>query len=184
MRVIAGKARRLPLSCPKGLDTRPTKDRIKETLFNILQNEIPGSVFVDLFSGSGAIGIEALSRGAKKAYFIDKNKAAIECIKDNLVFTKLIDDAVIIGRDASDALYSIHEEHVDIVFIDPPYLNVLEKNIIAALLEFDFIDSSTLIIVEADIQTDLEEFDNRGYHIEREKLYKKNKLIFLRKESE
>lgn len=184
MRVIAGKARRLPLSCPKGLDTRPTKDRIKETLFNIIQNQVPGSVFVDLFSGSGAVGIEALSRGAKKAYFVDKNKAAIECIKDNLVFTKLIDDAVIIGRDASDALYSIHEEHVDIVFIDPPYLNDLEKNLLDALLEFDFIDSSTLIIVEADIQTDLEEFDNRGYQIEREKLYKKNKLIFLRKESE
>lgn len=184
MRVIAGKARRLPLSCPKGLDTRPTKDRIKETLFNIIQNEIPGAIFVDLFSGSGAIGIEALSRGAKKAYFIEKSKIAVECIRENLEFTKLIEDATIIGRDAIDALYSIHEEHVDLVYIDPPYSNDLEKNVLDALLDFDFIDSSTLIIVEADIQTDLEEYINRGYQIEREKCYQKNKLIFFRKQSD
>lgn len=184
MRVIAGKARRLPLSCPAGMDTRPTKDRIKETLFNIIQNDIPGAVFIDLFSGTGAIGIEALSRGAKKAYFIDKSKNAIDCIKDNLTFTKLIDDATIIGRDAVDSLYSIHEEHVDLVFIDPPYSNDLEKKVLDTLLTFDYIDSSTLIIVEADIQTSLEEYENRGYQIEREKLYKKNKLIFLRKENQ
>lgn len=184
MRVIAGKARRLPLSCPKGLDTRPTKDRIKETLFNIIQNEVPGSVFLDLFSGSGSIGIEALSRGAKKAYFVDKSKIAVDCIRENLQFTKLIDDSTIIGRDAIDALYSIHEEHVDIIFIDPPYSNDLEKKALDALLEFDYIDSSTLIIVEADIQTDLEEYANRGYQIEREKRYQKNKLIFFRKQSD
>ena len=71
MRVIAGTARRLLLKTPEGLDIRPTTDRIKETLFNILQTDIPGSVFFDLFSGSGGIGIEALSRGAKKAYFVD-----------------------------------------------------------------------------------------------------------------
>ena len=71
MRVIAGSARSLPLKCPDGLDTRPTQDRIKETLFNMLQVQVPGCVFVDVFSGSGSIGIEALSRGAKKAYFID-----------------------------------------------------------------------------------------------------------------
>ena len=71
MRVIAGSARRLKLVTPEGNDTRPTQDRIKETLFNIIQIEVPGSVFIDLFSGSGGIGIEALSRGAKKAYFIE-----------------------------------------------------------------------------------------------------------------
>ena len=77
MRVIAGTARSLPLKAPEGLDTRPTTDRIKETLFNMLQAEIPGSVFVDLFSGSGAIGIEALSRGARKAYFVDNAPKAL-----------------------------------------------------------------------------------------------------------
>ena len=89
MRVIAGKARSLNLKTPEGLDTRPTTDRIKETLFNMLQYSIPDAVFVDVFSGSGAIGIEALSRGAKKAYFIENAPIPISCITENLKFTKL-----------------------------------------------------------------------------------------------
>ena len=84
MRVIAGSARSLPLKAPAGLDTRPTTDRIKETLFNMLQQFVPGAVFVDLFAGSGAIGIEALSRGAAKAYFADNSPKAIQCISENL----------------------------------------------------------------------------------------------------
>jgi 16S rRNA (guanine966-N2)-methyltransferase len=183
MRVIAGMARRLPLSCPKGMDTRPTKDRIKETLFNILQIDIHNCVFVDLFSGSGAIGIEALSRGASKCYFIDKSRSAIECIRENLLFTKLEDNAIIIQQDAIDSLYSIHEKHVDIIFIDPPYLKGLELDVLNALLNFDFIDEHTSIIIEAENQTTLDNLEAGGYLIEREKVYKANKLIFLRKQS-
>ena len=89
MRVIAGKARRLNLETLPGLDTRPTTDRIKETLFNILQADIPGASFLDLFAGSGAIGIEALSRGAENAVFVDKNPKACACIRRNLEFTRL-----------------------------------------------------------------------------------------------
>ena len=96
MRVIAGTARSLPLKAPEGLDTRPTADRIKETLFNMLQAYIPGAVFVDLFSGSGGIGIEALSRGAKKAYFIENAPKAIACIRQNLTFTKMEDRAIVL----------------------------------------------------------------------------------------
>ena len=87
MRVIAGTARSLVLKTPEGTNTRPTTDRIKETLFNILQTDVPGAVFVDLFAGSGGIGIEALSRGAKKAYFVDTDKTAIGCIEYNLKHT-------------------------------------------------------------------------------------------------
>ena len=183
MRVIAGIAKRLPLSCPKGMDTRPTKDRIKETLFNILQIDIPNCIFLDLFSGSGAIGIEALSRGAKKCYFVDKNKAAIECIRDNLLFTKLEENAIIIKQDIIDSLYSIYEEHIDIVFIDPPYSNSIEMDILNALSNFDFIDKQTKIIIEADIKTNFDNLKKGGYIIEREKKYKTNKLIFLRKQT-
>ena len=89
MRVIAGSARRLLLKTIEGLDTRPTTDRIKETLFNMLQPQIPGCFFLDLFSGSGAIGIEALSRGARKAVFIENNPKAVECIRENLSCTHL-----------------------------------------------------------------------------------------------
>ena len=94
MRVIAGKAKSLPLKTIDGPDTRPTTDRIKETLFNMLQPDIPGSKFLDLFSGSGAIGIEALSRDAQKAYFVESNRKAAECIRENLAFTRLADNAV------------------------------------------------------------------------------------------
>ena len=89
MRVIAGTAKRLQLKTVEGLDTRPTTDRIKETLFNMISEYLADSYFLDLFSGSGAIGIEALSRGAKEAYFVEQNKNAIQCIRDNLKFTKL-----------------------------------------------------------------------------------------------
>ena len=91
MRVIAGSARRLLLKTIDGLDTRPTTDRIKETLFNMLQNDIPGCIFLDLFSGSGAIGIEALSRGAREAVLVENNPKAVSCIRENLKTTKLED---------------------------------------------------------------------------------------------
>ena len=96
MRVIAGTARSLPLKTPEGMDTRPTTDRIKETLFNMLQTYIPDCVFVDIFSGSGGIGIEALSRGARKAYFIENAPKALACIEDNLAFTKMKDRAIVL----------------------------------------------------------------------------------------
>ena len=115
MRVIAGTARSLPLKTPEGLDVRPTTDRIKETLFNMLQWDIPGGIFLDLFSGSGSIGIEALSRGARKAYFVDNAPKAIACIQQNLAFTKMEDRAVVWKQDVCSALGSIREEAVDII---------------------------------------------------------------------
>ena len=96
MRVIAGKARRLNLKTIPGTDTRPTTDRIKETLFNILQPELLECRFLDLFAGSGGIGIEALSRGASYAVFVEKNPKAAACIRENLAFTKLAEDGIII----------------------------------------------------------------------------------------
>ena len=96
MRVIAGIAKSLKLKTPEGMDTRPTQDRIKETLFNMIQFELPGSVFVDLYSGSGGIGIEALSRGAEKCYFVDHNQEAMQCIRDNLKTTKLESQAILL----------------------------------------------------------------------------------------
>ena len=101
MRVIAGKARRLALKTVPGMETRPTTDRIKETLFNILQPEIPDCRFLDLFSGSGGIGIEALSRGAESAVFVEKNPKACTCIRENLTFTKLAEMCI---RDRSRTL--------------------------------------------------------------------------------
>ena len=130
MRVIAGTARSINLITPKGFDTRPTTDKYKETLFNCLQSYIGNSVFVDLFSGSGAIGIEALSRGAAKAYFCDNSKEAIDCIKANLSKTKLADRAVVYKEDCSFFVKNRIKEIPDIIFIDPPFKKHLEKEII------------------------------------------------------
>lgn len=180
MRVIAGVARSLPLKCPQGMDTRPTTDRIKETLFNMLQPYTQGSVFVDCFSGSGSIGIEALSRGAKKAYFIENATAALKCIQDNLTFTRFGDKSMVLKQDAVSALNSIFEKEIDIFFMDPPYESGLEKQVLSALKGHRYVTENTLIIVEALIDTDFSYVEEMGYTIEKEKKYKTNKHVFLR----
>ena len=181
MRVIAGTARSLPLKTPEGLDTRPTQDRIKETLFNVLQNDVPGAVFVDLFSGSGGIGIEALSRGAGKAYFIDNSPKSYACIQENLVFTKLADKSIILKQDAVTALTSIYEKEVDIIFMDPPYDNGHEERVLAILQNMKYVTKDKLIIVEASLRTDMEYAENFGFEIIKVKKYKTNKHIFLKR---
>ena len=181
MRVIAGTARSLPLKAPQGLDTRPTSDRIKETLFNMLQAYVPGAVFVDLYSGSGGIGIEALSRGAKKAYFIENAPKAISCIQHNLAFTKMEDRAIVLKQDVFSALPGISERNVDVIFMDPPYQSGQEKNVLAMLWNMRYVTEDTLIVVEAALKTDFSWLEEMGYRVEMDKMYKTNKHVFLRK---
>ena len=181
MRVIAGTARSLPLKTPTGQGTRPTTDRIKETLFNILQNDVPGSVFMDLFAGSGGIGIEALSRGAKKAYFAENAPEAISCITQNLLFTRFADRATVLKQDAVAALSSVHEKHVDVIFLDPPYGEGQDRRVLAALGSMPYVDEETLIIAEEEIHADFSYAEELGFDIVREKKYKTNKHVFLRK---
>ena len=122
MRVIAGSARRLLLKTIEGMDTRPTTDRIKETLFNMLNTQIPGCTFLDLFSGSGAIGIEALSRGAKQAFFVESNPEAVSCIRENLSRTHLEEGALVLSCDVIPGLKKLEGRNprFDIIFMDPP----------------------------------------------------------------
>ena len=181
MRVIAGEARSLPLKTPQGADTRPTTDRIKETLFNILQTRLPCGVFVDLCSGSGSIGIEAISRGARRAYFVENGKEAARCIADNLAFTKFTDRAVLLKQDAVSALASIREKHADIVFMDPPYQAGLEPPVLAALSCAPYVDGDTLVIIEADLKRDFSFAQDYGFTVTREKRYKTNKHVFLKR---
>ena len=148
MRVIAGSARSLLLKTPAGMTTRPTTDRIKETLFNILQQDVPGAVFVDLCAGSGQIGIEALSRGAKKAYFIENDAAAIKCIEENLKHTKLINDSVVLKQDAVTAMsYGIREK-ADVIFADPPYGMGTDATLLSAAVSSKAVTPDTIIIIE------------------------------------
>lgn len=182
MRVIAGSARRLLLKTPEGMDTRPTQDRIKETLFNIIQDDIYDCRFLDLFAGSGGIGIEALSRGAKEAVFVDSGRRPQECIKENLNSTHLQDRGRVVARDVFSALLQLESTgSYDIVFMDPPYDRELEKQVLEALVDSPLINEDTLIIVEASLNTGFDYLGTMGYNLEREKIYKTNKHVFIRK---
>ena len=168
------------LKTPDGLDTRPTTDRIKETLFNIIGPTVYDSIFLDLFSGSGGIGIEALSRGAKEAVFVENDPKAMRCIKDNLRFTRLEPKAVTMTTDVMNALYRLEGEKIfDIIFMDPPYNRELERKVLEYLSGSDLVYDDTTIIVEASKETDFSYAEELGFSVIREKIYKTNKHVFI-----
>lgn len=185
MRVIAGKARSLRLKTIEGMDTRPTTDRIKETLFNMLQPYMADCRFLDLFAGSGAIGIEALSRGADCCVFVEQQRKAAECIRDNLKFTRLDGQARVMVMDAVSAIRKLDGgEPFQCIFMDPPYRKNLELDVLEALQGTSLIDEDTLIIVEASLNTTWEQVETMGYQIVKEKRYKTNQHLFLKKGGE
>ena len=182
MRIIAGTARSMPLKTIEGRDTRPTTDRIKETLFNIIQSEVPGSVFLDLFAGSGGIGLEAVSRGAKKAVFVENSRKAAACIQDNINFTKFQSYCDLKCMDAVSALRTLERKYIfDIIYMDPPYQQGLEKTVLDYLSTSSVLTEDTTIIVEASLETDESELESDVFQIYRVKKYKTNQHIFLRK---
>ncbi len=184
MRVIAGSARRLLLKTTEGLDTRPTTDRIKETLFNMLQNDLYGCSFLDLFAGSGAIGIEALSRGAARAVFVESGNAQTACIRENLKTTHLEDRARVLSCDVFAGLKKLEEQGqcFDFIFMDPPYNRQLETRVLEALAGSSLVGENTVLIAETSLETDIPAAETLGYRIVRCKEYKTNKHIFLIKE--
>lgn len=178
MRVISGKARGHKLVAPEGLDTRPTTDRIKETLFNIIAPNIYECEFLDLFSGSGSIGIEALSRGAKKAVFVDNGKKALEAIEYNLNHTKLSDNAQIIRTEVLPAIKMLGSENAkfDIIFMDPPYMAGLYKPTLMAILEENLLNKGGCVIAEYPAKVELPVVE--GFKIVRTKDYKTTVMSF------
>lgn len=179
MRVIAGEARRLILKTLPSDETRPTTDMIKETLFNMISFNIPGARFLDLFAGSGAIGIEALSRGAVSATFVDNNPKAVAVIRDNLEHTHLADRAQVYTADSASAIRRLGEKF-DIVFMDPPYNKGLEDTVLRNLKGSSAIDEDTLIIIEMAAGGDTDHFASLGFEIDKIKTYKTNKHVFMR----
>lgn len=181
MRVIAGTARRLPLKTVPGDGTRPTTDRIKETLFNMIQNDLYDTRFLDLFAGSGGIGIEALSRGAKKAVFVENNRKAAECIRQNLAFTRLADQGELLQMDVMTALNRLSGgEPFDLVFMDPPYHEGWEERVLAFLAGSGLLHGDSLVIVEAALETPFAYLEELGYTLQKRKEYKTNCHLFLR----
>ena len=163
MRVIAGSARRTQLKTLEGMDTRPTTDRIKETLFNMIAPYLYDSIFLDLFAGSGGIGIEALSRGAMEAVFVEKNPKAMACVKENLQKTHFERKGMTMQMDVMTALYKLEGE----------------KSVLTYLAESSLLAEEGIIIVEASKETDFDYAEDLGYNIIKEKEYKTNKHVFL-----
>lgn len=157
MRIISGKARGTKLYTLEGMETRPTLDRVKESLFNIIQNEIPESIFLDLFAGSGAIGLEAASRGAKKVILCEKSKDAGAIVRKNIEKTHLQDVVEFIPEDAEKFLKTKLKEKPDIIYFDPPYKTNLVEKTINILLEKDLLKKETMLIIETDQREQVEE---------------------------
>ncbi len=185
MRVIAGEKRHLLLKAVPGEAVRPTQDNTKETLFNVINPYIAGSSFIDLFSGTGAIGIEAMSRGAKGVVMVDNSPASIAVMKDNLKTTGLIERARVISSDALSALTVLEGEKkpYDFIFMDPPYNHEHEKRVLEKLRDSVLVNDETWMIVEASNATDLSYVPDLGFEIFKEKIYKNNKHVFIRKKA-
>lgn len=186
MRVIAGTARSIPLITPEGMDTRPTTDRIKETLFNMLQFDLQFCRFADFFAGSGAMGIEALSRGAIEAAFIDYSPKAISCIKKNLEKCHFTERALVMQEEAASAAARLsvrwargeENEPEHILFLDPPYGKGLELPVLQIIRETGLARPTDRVIVETSLQGGFA--GAPCYEIVKEKKYKNQKHVFLR----
>lgn len=150
VRVIAGTAKGHKLKSLEGRSARPTADRVKESLFNILMPVTAGAIFLDLFAGTGSVGIEALSRGARAATFVDENQCCIEIIKDNLAHTKLAGNADVIRGNAFDAIQMMASKgcKYDIIFIDPPYGVGIPDRILGDISRLGILNENGIIIVE------------------------------------
>ncbi len=180
VRVIAGSARRLQLKTLNSYEMRPTQDIIKETLFNTVQTLIPGSYFLDLFAGSGAIGIEALSRGASRVVFVENNRSAVALINENLEHTHLAEKAEVFTADALVTLHSFNgRRKFDMIYIDPPYKTGLYEPVLRTIASSDILSENGLTIIESLREEDLSFTEELGFKITKEKLYKNNKHVFM-----
>ena len=181
MRIISGKARGTKLYTLEGNITRPTLDRVKESVFNIIQNNIIESVFVDLFSGSGAIGLEAASRGAKKVILCEKDKNAANVIKKNIEKTHLNENTILYNMNYEKMIEELNEK-IDIIYIDPPYKTDLAYESLKKMIELELITNDTLIIVETDEEERIiKQMNELEIEIINKRKYGRVYLIFIKR---
>lgn len=181
MRIISGTARGTKLYTLPGETTRPTLDRVRESIFNIIQNEIKEATFLDLFSGSGAVALEAASRGAGKVVLCDKSKEAINIIKKNIQKTHLEEKTVIYNADFKECLKKSSNEKFDIIYLDPPYKTNFVQEAISLILKLDLIHKDSKIIVETDDKKIAEEIKKQNVQIIVERKYGRAIIIILSK---
>ena len=180
MRVITGKAKGISLKTPSGMATRPTADRVKEAMFSIIQFDIPAASVLDLFGGTGQLGIEALSRDAKRAVFVDEREDACKLIRENLKRTKFEQMGKVVRSDYLAYLRSCREKF-DIIFLDPPYAEVFLENSLKMITEIDILQSGGIIVAERPLGKELPwEFD--GFVRSKDYKYGKTLITIYRKE--
>ena len=179
MRVITGKARGVQLKTPEGMQTRPTADRVKEALFSIINFDIPGAKVLDLFGGTGQLGIEALSRGAASAVFVDAREDSCKLIRENLKRTKLEQDAKVIKSDYLAYLDRCREKF-DIIFLDPPYAEEFLENSLKMITEIDILQSGGIIVTERPLGKELP-YEFQGYSRSKDYKYGKTLVTIYRK---
>ena len=180
MRVVAGNAKGIQLKTPDGMLTRPTADRVKEAMFSIIQFDINCARVLDLFGGTGQLGIEALSRGATSVTFVDESTQACKLIQENLKRTKFVDKARVVKSDYAAFLKNCHEKY-DIIFLDPPYAEVFLETAIKIITEIDILQSGGIIVTERPVDKILN-FNQTGYSRSKDYKYGKTLLTLLRKE--
>lgn len=181
MRIISGTARGTKLVTLEGEETRPTLDRVKEPLFSILQMELLGATVLDLFSGSGALALEALSRGAEKAILCDASKKAIRVIEDNVKKTRMQDKAEVILADYKVALKRLKEKNrlFDIVFLDPPYATDYDIQAIEIIQKDNLLSANGMIVVETDSDEKIAQIEKMNINILKIRKYGRVRLMFL-----
>ena len=181
MRVITGSARGVRLQTPDGLNTRPTSDRVKEGLFSVIQFEIEGRRVLDLFAGTGQLGIEALSRGAVGAVFVDQSPAAVKLIKENIRRAGMGGMSRVFQSDYESFLKNCRETF-DIIFLDPPYAEKFLENALKIISEIDILRDGGIIICEKTVEKPLEK-EHPGLVFRKEYRYGKTSLVLFRKEN-
>ena len=180
MRVITGRARGIALKTPEGNATRPTSDRVKEALFSIIQFDVPTAKVLDLFGGTGQLGIEALSRGAVSAVFVDQREDACKLIRENLKRTNLVKDARVVRADYVDFLRNC-KESFDIILLDPPYAEIFLENSLNLITEIDILQSGGIIVTERPVGKELL-FSFPGYTRSKDYKYASTVLTLFRKD--
>jgi len=183
MRIISGNARGVKLITLEGTETRPTLDRVKEPLFSIIQMHIKGARVLDLFAGSGALGLESLSRGAEMAVFSDVSDRAINVINQNIQKTKFVDKSIVFKKSYEEVLKQLADEgqEFDLIFLDPPYSSGLLEGAIQDILKYNLLSKDGIMIVETDMESELQKLQNSGLHIKDIRKYGRVILLFLKR---
>ena len=177
MRVISGSLRGLKLIAPEGLGTRPTTDRVKESLFNIIQPYIPAESVLDLFGGSGALGIEALSRGSSFCVLVDVDKNAVDIINKNIEKARLKERTRVIKGDALSYLSSCNDKF-DVIFLDPPYNKGFLNKVFEEIYKNNLLDTNGIIVVEGEVGGETFDDDSKFVCIKQAKYGKTTVSVF------